>query len=195
MSVNTQQMRALTFLAKGCRPSGATPWDEAGTMAAIERVADRDLAEVTMAVIRAARDRGCDTPGVIPTAGEHWREQLAPLPFTPRTMDASERCSVCSMTEAACRIRHSVDDHEFESAAMAAKRRAEADPAAVSGAVAALKAGIEPLVVPRVKSLEEIKAERPGFAERLAAIEARLPTPPLRESEPVESETSEVAEA
>lgn len=181
MTVTRPQAQMLATLAAACRPNGARRWDQAGTMAAIERLYDRDLSEVIMATIRAARDRDVETPGVLPTAGPHWREQLAPASFVPNVIDLAERCSVCSMSEASCRIRHKVDDHEFESAAMAAKRRAEADPAAMSTAINALKAGIEPLVVPPVKSLAEIEAERPGFAARLAEIEARHPRPLLQE--------------
>jgi len=185
MTVTKPQAQMLATLAAACRPNGARRWDTAGTMAALERLHDRDLGEVIMATIRAARDRDIDSPGILPTAGPHWREQLKPLPFTPQVLDSTQRCSICSMTEAACRIRHDVTDHEFESAAMAAKRRAEADPEAeaVQGAVAALKAGIEPLVVPPVKTLDELKSGRPGFAERLAAIQAKHPAPPMQEPE------------
>jgi hypothetical protein len=186
MTVTKPQAQMLATLAAACRPIGARRWDTAGIMAALERLHDRDLGEVIMATIRAARDRDVDTPGILPTAGPHWREQLKPLPFTPQVLDSSQRCSICSMTEAACRIRHDVTDHEFESAAMAAKRRAEADPEAVTGAIHALKASIEPTEVKPMKTLDQLEAERPGFAARLAAIQARHPVPAMQEPTPEE---------
>jgi hypothetical protein len=75
------------------------------------------------------------------------------------------------MSETACRIRHSVDDHEFRSAAQAAKEAEAGDPAAMTTVIHALKASIEPTVEPPVKTLDELKAERPGFAERLRRVQ------------------------
>ena len=187
MTVTKPQAQMLAPLAAACRPNGARRWDTAGTMAALERLHDRDLGEVIMATIRAARDRDVDTPAVLPTAGPHWQERLAPAAFTPNVIDLAERCSVCSMSEAACRIRHTADDHEFESAAMAARRRAESDPQATATAIHALKASIEPTQEAPVKSLDELKTERPGFAARLAAIEAQHPAPPMQEPTPEEA--------
>lgn len=87
MTATDQQLRALAFLAKACRPNGARRWDEAGIMAALAKVADRSLAEVVLATVRAAADRDCETPGVIPTAGSHWRSaavEVGPTPTPPK---------------------------------------------------------------------------------------------------------------
>jgi hypothetical protein len=84
MTFTRDQAQMLATLATACRPNGARRWDPAGVMAALEKLRDRDLAEVIMATVRAARDRDVETPGVIPTTGSHWREQLAPAAVHPQ---------------------------------------------------------------------------------------------------------------
>lgn len=184
MTVTDQDIRALTFLACRSRPHGARQWKESEVAAEIAKLHHRSLGDVILAVTRAAIDRSAERPSVITSLGSHWRDTRIEQAFVPQTMTSTERCSICGYSESACAIRHDKDDHEFESAAMAAKRRAEGDPEAAATAVAALKAGIEPMEVKPVKSLAEIEAERPGFAGRLAAIQAALPAPPLQEPEP-----------
>lgn len=89
MMINEQEMRAIAFVAARCRPTGAKPWDEAGIVANLRRVASLNLAEVTIAAIRAAANRQADSPGVIPvTTGEHWREKVAERgPYRPPKRD------------------------------------------------------------------------------------------------------------
>jgi hypothetical protein len=184
MTVTKDQAQMIAALATACRPNGARRWDHAGLMAALAKLTNRDLAEVIMATIRAARDRDCETPGVIPTNGSHWREQLAPLPYAPNVLDRSQRCSICSLSEPACRIRWHAD-HEFKSAAAAAKEAAETDPDAIQAALAAIRDGIEPTKGPKpVKTLDELAEENPDLHARAEAVRANMPKPlPLQEPE------------
>lgn len=184
MGVTKDQAQMLTALACASRPIGARQWNPDDVMAEVAKLHDRNLPSVVCAVIRAAMDRGAERPSVIPSAGSHWSDTMMPAAFVPVIVESTERCSICSMAERDCRARHSTDDHEFESAVMAAKRRAEADPEAVTTAINALKAGIEPTEVAPTKTLAELTAERPEFAARLAAIQAKHPSPPMREPEP-----------
>lgn len=188
MTVTKPQAQMLATLACDSRPIGARQWQPDDVMAEIEKVRGRSLPAVICGVIRCAMDRGAERPSCISSPGSHWSDTRIEQAFVPQTMTAGERCSICSMTEAACRIRHSTDDHEFESAAMAARRKSEGDPEGLTKAIAALKAGIEPTEEAHVKTLKEIKAERPGFAERLAAIEAKHPLPSLQEPQPEPTE-------
>lgn len=115
MTVTDQQMRALAFLAVACRPHRAPTWDEAGVLANIAKVRDRSLPEVALAVIRAASDREAVSPGVIPSNGSHWQEQLKPAKWEPEKVPPAERCSACSHLrhDAKCPKCPPIDDHEF----------------------------------------------------------------------------------
>lgn len=111
MSVSEQQARAIAFLAAAARPHGARRWDEAGIYANIMKVADRSLATVTIAVMQAAEDRNAQSPGVIPTAGPHWRApEQAPAEvreLRPR-YDPRKVCHVCAQP-----THQSASDHAF----------------------------------------------------------------------------------
>jgi phage tail protein X len=186
MTVTKHQAQMIANLASACRPTGARRWDTAGTMAALVKLHDRDLAEVVLATIRAAADRDAETPGVIPTPGSHWAERLAPAPFVPQTVSRQDRCSVCSHTETVCRMRWA-GDHDFESVATALKRKAEPDidPAAK---VAALKAELAPTAGPTARrTLEDMAEANPELHARVEAVRAANPglaAPPLREPQP-----------
>jgi hypothetical protein len=139
MTVTKDQAQMLTTLAIACRPHRAPTWDPAGVMAAISAVRDRSLAEVILAVIRAASDRDAQTPGVIPSNGTHWQEQLKPPPFQPSTWDPAAVCTTCSRQEAQCRsVRHGDDKHPFVSRAVNAQQT-ERPAEAVALIVAELK--------------------------------------------------------
>jgi hypothetical protein len=121
MPVTQDQARTLAQLAVDCRPHGARRWDIQGVYAAIGKVKDRHLADVVLAVIRAADDRSADTPGVINAPGSlHWKERGTDRP-TPTTgkYDAATHCGTCSQPEHICRrIAAGHDDgHEFVPAA------------------------------------------------------------------------------
>ena len=114
----------LATLAIACRPHRAPTWDAAGVVAAIAKVRDRSLPDVVLAVIRAAADHEAKTPGVIPSAGNHWAEQLKPQPWQPERIPAAERCSVCSKSRTDCEAKRAsqrgmdptdprYDDHTF----------------------------------------------------------------------------------
>lgn len=65
-----QQAKALAHLTALLRPD----WNEHGIYAALGKCKDREPFAVALATIRAARDDGARTPGVIPSDGPHWRE-------------------------------------------------------------------------------------------------------------------------
>jgi hypothetical protein len=131
MPVTQDQARALAQLAVDCRPTEARRWDIQGVYAAIGKVRDRHLADVILAVIRAADDRNAETPGVINAPGSlHWRERGTDRPATKH--DPETTCSTCHKPEPLCRARRFADDdHEF--APMHVLRRLEV-PAAQLGA-------------------------------------------------------------
>lgn len=181
MTVTPDQARILTTLALACRPLGAARWDSAGVMAAIKRVSDRSLAEVTMAVIRAASDKGVDSPGVIPSAGSHWQETSGVRPSAPDVRPRENRCSVCSRLKGDCdaRRRTDPDPHAFESDAHAAQRVAAADPETVAAQVAAVRDGIEPTTPPPPdKTLTDLAANDPELAARVETLRTQIPTEP-----------------
>lgn len=167
MPVNQQQAQMLAALAAACRPHRAPTWDEAGIVANIAKVRDRDLATVALAVIRAASDRDAKSPGVIPTRGPHWSERLAEDKWEPTIVPREERCSVCSLDQVSCESR-TRGEHEFVSAATtaAAKRGAE-----VHDIAAALKAEVQPMREPATRD----KPSGDG-SSRVAAIREQLET-------------------
>ena len=84
MPVTKDQAHMLAALAIAARPYGAPTWDAPGVVAAIGKVSNLLLADVALAVIRAATDATAKTPAVIAnTSSQHWREktqQTAPRP-------------------------------------------------------------------------------------------------------------------
>jgi hypothetical protein len=134
MPVTEQQARAIAFLAASVRPHGAAKWDEGGIFANVMKVADRQLSTVVIAVIQAAEDRGAKNPGVIPTAGPHWRDpESAPKPPTQK-WTAEGFCNVCGQPIDG----HRLTDHEPISAAEYAAQLAK-QPIDVHRAVLALR--------------------------------------------------------
>jgi hypothetical protein len=114
MTITKAQAEALTSLAVACRPTGARHWDAAGVMAAIAKVRHLSLADVALAVIRAADDRTLDTPGPISNPKAHcWRERAVDRPQPTTPYDRSSACGICDKTEASCRANpHSAHDYE-----------------------------------------------------------------------------------
>jgi hypothetical protein len=193
MTVTKDQAQMLTTLAVACRPTGARQWNPADVMAEIAKLHDRALPAVTLAVIRAASDKGAERPAVISSGGSHWGDTMLPTAFVPRTLAADARCSVCSHSEVVCRMRWA-GDHEFESAAMATKRAAEVDAAR---AAAAIRAELEPTSGPTERrTLADMAEANPALHERVERLRAENPgleSPPLREPEPVAIEEDEPA--
>jgi hypothetical protein len=148
MPVTQDQARALAQLAVDCRPHGARRWDIQGVYAAIGKVKDRHLADVVLAVIRAADDRNAETPGVINAPGSlHWKERGSDRPTpTAGAYDKRTHCGTCSQPEHICRrIAAGHDDgHEFVPAARLAAHVSSLD-LDVERTVQGLKAvGAEP---------------------------------------------------
>lgn len=144
MPVTDQQARALAFIASAVRPHRASTWDEAGIVANIAKVRDRDLAAVALAVIRAASDREAKSPGVIPTNGPHWSERLVEPKWEPNILSRDERCSVCSQREDRCRTLAATDPdpHEFVPASATAGWRSDSTRAKT--VTDALRAEVQP---------------------------------------------------
>ena len=92
MGVTKDQAIRLSELACDMRPHGAPRWDVPGVLAQIEKVAYLALADVTMAVARAASDRTLNTPGAISNLRSTcWRERVAER-TAPRNLRVNESC-------------------------------------------------------------------------------------------------------
>jgi hypothetical protein len=183
--MNDHEVERIAASLNMARPDW--PKQQLKTLLRDERIASRPRRDVFVALAWVASEPNSHTPYRVLEAGPWWRAAGVEGAATVRNVVSSiERCSVCSQAEPKCRSTWA-DDHEFESAAMAARRRAESDPQATATAIHALKASIEPTQEAPVKSLDELKTERPGFAARLAAIEAQHPRPAMQEPEPEES--------
>ena len=116
MPVTKPQAEMLAALATAARPHGAPRWDAPGVMAALAAVRHLDLAEVLMAVGRAARDRDLNTPAAIGnTAAPCWVERPVER-WMPDKTTAEGRCGVCGKARAVCESapRFADDDHCFE---------------------------------------------------------------------------------
>jgi hypothetical protein len=152
MTVTKDQAQMIAFLAVACRPHRAPTWDEAGVLANIAKVKDRSLAEVIVAVIQAASDRECISPGVIPSSGTHWQVQMKPPSFVPNVLGPGERCGVCGKSAEVCRTapRFADDDHAFTP-----DYRAPTD-TDVTATVAALKAELAHAPVVVEKTLADL---------------------------------------
>lgn len=138
MTVTRDQAQMLATLASDCRPHGATPWDAAGIMAKVGEVKHLTLADVILAVIRAADDRDAKTPGVITApASTYWRER-GTRPANREPYDAGGTCSTCSLPHDRCR-QVWAGDHEYVSVAGHA-RTVDGDPDRSRAIVESLKA-------------------------------------------------------
>jgi hypothetical protein len=175
VTVTKDHAQMLATLAAACRPNGARRWDTAGIMAALAKVADRALPEVALATIRAASDRECETPGVIPSAGSHWAESSAVRVHVAEDPTAV-RCTICVRTQAT----HG-EDHEFS------MPRPSPDPEFVAARVAALKAELAPTSGPTERrTLEDLAEANPELHARVQAVRDANPglqAPPMQEPE------------
>lgn len=183
--MNQHEAAALAgFLEKLRKRIPGDPWHKPGIENALGQARHRAQApDLAIAAIAACIEPINRTPAIIGLDGPHWRE--ATKPPRPLQVEPNERCSVCSQHHDKCRAIWS-DDHEFESAATAAKRAAESDPAAVSGAIAALREDLpvtKPPTPPR--TLDELAERDLKLKGRVDAVRAQIPKgPPLREPEP-----------
>lgn len=113
MPVTKDDAVRLADLAVAIRPHGARRWDKPGIVAAIGRVKDLHLADVAMAVIRAADDRSLETPGAIgnPSA-PCWADRRPDRPQVRVSADPLSTCGICGRDEGFCR-RNQHSGHEF----------------------------------------------------------------------------------
>lgn len=111
MPVTKDQAAQLAHLASACRPHGARHWDTAGIVAAIGKVKHLALADVMLAVARAADDRALETPAPIGNPQAHcWRERKSDRPAEVVKRTAAEFCATCGDPLDA----HRLSDHEPE---------------------------------------------------------------------------------
>jgi hypothetical protein len=175
MTVTKDQAQMIATLACASRPTGARQWKHDEVMAEIAKISGRSLPAVICAVTRAAMDRGAQRPAVISSAGSHWGDTMLATDWVPNAVPRESRCSICSLSEPACRIRWAAD-HDFKSAAIAAKEASEVDPEAIRAAVTAIREGIEPTKEPRpVKTLDELAEENPSLHAKVEAVRANMP--------------------
>ena len=184
MTVTPEQAQMLATLAIACRPNGARQWQPDAVMAEIAKIRDRSLGSVILATVRAAMDRNAQRPEVISSGGSHWGDTMLTTDWVPNAVPRESRCSVCSLSETACRIRWA-HDHDFESVATANARKANADPESVVTAVEALKDGIVPAdPKPAPKGLEDYADRNPNVRARVDTLRAKVPglvAPPMQE--------------
>lgn len=116
MPVTKEQADMLAVLACASRPHGAPRWDAAGVAAAIGKVKHLHLADVALAVFRAADARDVQTPGVIAnTASPCWKERgTRPAEHDP--FDRNTFCGICGESRDRC-VRKWAADHTFEAIA------------------------------------------------------------------------------
>lgn len=116
MPVTKNQAEMLASLGAAARPTGARRWDAPGVMAAIGKVRHLELAEVLMAVGRAARDRDLETPAAIGNPGAPcWIERPVER-WEPDKTTPEHRCGICGNPRGRCETapRFAGDDHAFE---------------------------------------------------------------------------------
>ena len=117
MPVTKDQADMLAALAAACRPNGAPRWDAPGVIAAIGKIKHLSLADVTLAVIRAADDREIRTPGVIANLRSTcWQERATDRPKSIEVIPPEQRCGICAKRRDECERapRFRDDDHAFE---------------------------------------------------------------------------------
>lgn len=121
MTVSREQADSLAALAVAIRADNRFGrWDKAGIVAAIGHVKDRSLADVALAVVRAADTEDLDTPGAIANPRALCWEERKPDRTRVEPFDPSWSCDTCSLPA----HRHGPNSgHDFESVVAAARRR------------------------------------------------------------------------
>jgi hypothetical protein len=163
MSVTKDQAQMLAALASACRPTGATPWDPPGILAAIGKIKHLSLSDVVLAVIRAADDRDAKTPGVISAANSiHWQERGV-RPRQAEPYDRGGCCSTCSLPHEKCRSIWR-DDHPFVSAAAYAQH-VNRDPERVARILQSVRGEKVPMREPAKPRAAEERSDDHGTCE------------------------------
>lgn len=162
-------------------------WPAASVMTLIRKsLLDRPRRDVTVALSWVACEERSHTPARVLETGPWWKAAGIEGATSKREQPGpGERCSICSEAQPKCRAVWS-DDHEVESAATAAKRKADASPESVTNAIAALKTDLPPTREPEQrKGLEDLADRNPKLRANVDALRAALPKgPPMREPEP-----------
>lgn len=144
MPVTDQDARALAYLAARMRPHGARRWDEAGIVAAIGKVKHLALADVALAVTRAADDRTLETPAPIGNVRSTcWRERNPDRPVEHKPYVPQRTCDICGFAKDACEARWA-GDHEFQPVILSREDRGLPKAEAVE-VVTELKNHIQPM--------------------------------------------------
>jgi len=176
MTITKDQAQMIAALAADSRPNGATRWDHAGIMTALERIRHWSLPEAIAETITAAADKDAETPGVIGRQGRSWASVRA---VTVDSAPVGTRCTVCGAIEKFHHTYgHVARDHEFS-------RPHEApEPAEVAARVAALKAELAPTSQPTGhRSPEDLAEANPELHDRLEKVRAMIPDAATREAE------------
>jgi len=114
MSIDDQTLRALAFAASRARPHDANHWREPVVMEILRKLADRKLADVALALFRAADDRSADMPHVLLNGrSPHWRERDTTWTPPAKPFDRQRTCGTCGYEHAECQRRWA-SDHRFE---------------------------------------------------------------------------------
>jgi hypothetical protein len=113
--ITKEQATHIVELVQTIRPS----WDEPGILAALVKVRDRSLADITTAAINAAADPTMHTPKSISFSGPHWPKHGG----SNGAMLDEPKCYICGLTRSRCWARHDFeikhglpDPHAFETA-------------------------------------------------------------------------------
>jgi hypothetical protein len=138
--ITRSQADLLAALAADIRPTNASRWDKPGIVAALAKVKTAPLADVAMALIRAATDPEARTPACITnTNSPHWAERITPPGEGVQPPRPSEACKVCGRhgDRCICEVTgpvwrpsspaHPAAAHEYLMAAKAAIRNAKSN--------------------------------------------------------------------
>lgn len=112
MTPDDRDISALAYLAHRIRG-----WDRPGIEANIRKIAHLPLADVALAVVRAADDPAIGNPGVLANPRSTcWKERATDRPTPREPFDPARVCGICGKHEATCRaIPESKSDHTFKS--------------------------------------------------------------------------------
>jgi hypothetical protein len=178
--MNTHEAERIAAAMHEARPD----WPTSSVLTLIRKsLLDKPRRDVFVALAWVASEPNSHTPARVLESGPWWRAAGVEGATSKREQPGrDERCSVCSEAHAKCR-QVWADDHEFEAASTAAKRKAESNPKVIANAVAALKADLPPMREPeRRKGLEDLADRNPELRARVDALRAAIPPgPPMRE--------------
>ena len=113
--ITKEQADVIVDLVQSVRPT----WDTPGILAALLKVRDRSLADITTAALNAAADPTMHTPKAISFTGPHWPKHGG----SDGAMLHEPKCYICGHYRSECWRRHEFeikhgtpDPHAFETA-------------------------------------------------------------------------------